>query len=515
MNRRNFALSWGRKMFFGLGWPLFSLIGLFHLSGQLIPESTLSIVYFVMTFIGHYGLLTSLIFFILYVPIVSLIPSYYFSRLWTVVLVLVTAALLAFDAYLFSHYRLHISPFVIDLVQNGAIEKLLQVKQIALVGVGAAGLALFLYIWIRGESLWRSMQRRFSNPVRNWYLVLILFSFLGSQALHIYGDAFGKFEITQYSQLFPFHYPATARGFFSKLSIPMTESTTNPLMTGNFHYPLSKMSCSGVKNKNILFILADQWKPETLNEELMPSLTHYEQHGIKFSNHQATSTEASDAIFSLLYSMPGFYKEAAALKKKTSVFMEELSKRNYEFSMTENWDGWIKAYIEKENKSPFFGIMNVNLDQDENSIKAFDARVRKVIEELEAKDILENTIVVITAQQGSSLSDMKVPLIMIWNDSPHHDISSFTSHYDIVPTLMSEIWECKNDSRTYSYGESLFKEENKASYLISSPKDYLVLDPNDSEMIKITPGYNFKVEGNISTEFLLNTLKEATRFYKK
>lgn len=515
MNRRNFALTWGRKMFFGLGWPLFSLIGLFHLSGQLIPESPLSIVYFVMTFIGHYGLLTSLIYFILFVPLVSLIPSYYFSRLWTVILVLGTSALLAFDAYLFSQYRLHISPFVIDLIQDGAFEKLLQVKQIVLVAIGAVSLALFLYIWIRGESLWRSMQRRFSNPVRNWYLVLIPFSFIGGQALHIYGDALGKFEITQYSQLFPFHYPITARGVLNKLGLQTTESNTNPLMAGNFHYPKSKMLCSGDENKNILFILADEWIPDSLNEELMPSLTHYEQHGIKFSNHQATSTDSSDAIFSLLYSMPSFYKEAATFKKKTSVFMDELSKRNYEFSMTENWDGWIQSYVNKENRPPFFGMMNVNLTQDESSIKAFDATIRKVVEELEAQNILKDTVVVITAQQGSSINDMKVPLVMIWNENPHHTITSFTSHYDIVPTLMSEIWECKNDSRTYSYGESLFKEENKASYLISSPKEYLVLDPDDSEMIKITPGYNYKVEGDISIEFLLNTLREATRFYKR
>lgn len=159
--------------------------------------------------------------------------------------------------------------------------------------------------------------------------------------------------------------------------------------------------------------------------------------------------------------------------------------------------------------------MNVNLTQDESSIKAFDATIRKVVEELEAQNILKDTVVVITAQQGSSINDMKVPLVMIWNENPHHTITSFTSHYDIVPTLMSEIWECKNDSRTYSYGESLFKEENKASYLISSPKEYLVLDPDDSEMIKITPGYNYKVEGDISIEFLLNTLREATRFYKR
>src|SRR4051812_12023787 len=101
MTRRNFALSWGRKMFFGLGWPLFSAIALNYLQSQILPTSVLGLIYFITTFIGQFGLLTALIYFVLYFPVIYIFPSYYFSRFWAIFLIMLTGLFILFDSVVF------------------------------------------------------------------------------------------------------------------------------------------------------------------------------------------------------------------------------------------------------------------------------------------------------------------------------------------------------------------------------------------------------------------------------
>lgn len=513
MNRRRFALSWARKMYFGLGWPLFSLIGLGYLAGQLIPDSPLGIFYFTVTFIGHYGFLTSLIYFLLFAPLVWLFPSYYFSRIWSVLLLLLTSAFLVADAYLFAKYRLHVSPFVLNLIQEGEVQKIFGLNQMILLMVGVLFLFLLVFIWIKGESLWRLMQRRFSNPVKNWYLVIIALCFLVSHSLHIYGDATGKLAITQWAQLFPLHYPLNARAALQEVGLHVSPSETNPLMTGNLHYPKGRMNCSGVSRKNLLFFVTDEWKTDGFSEELTPSIAHYKDHGTYFENHHAVSSDPQDAMFSLLYALPGNYRRVIEKEKKTSVFMEELLRREFEF-VTPDWASWLEIYSAKEVKAPFFGMINVGLT-DRDSVIAFDEMVRSTLDELEKRDILKDTIVIITSHKGEHSENMKVPLLILWRGKDEVSYKHFTSHYDIIPTIMSEIWRCENSKENYSYGNSLFSPEARDYHLITTEEAFAVVDPTSNKTYKIIPGYNYEVTGHPKPELILNILEEITRFYKR
>ncbi len=78
MERRRFVLSWGRKIFFGLGWPLLCLLGLVYLKSGVIPKDTTSLIYYVLTSIGFFGLVTTILYFVLYLPFAIIFPTYYF-----------------------------------------------------------------------------------------------------------------------------------------------------------------------------------------------------------------------------------------------------------------------------------------------------------------------------------------------------------------------------------------------------------------------------------------------------
>ncbi len=88
MNRRSFVLSWGRKLFFGFSWPLTSLIALTYLRSYIVPHTTADWAYFIATYVGHFGMLNAIVYFLVYCPIVLLMPSYYISRFWSLILIM-------------------------------------------------------------------------------------------------------------------------------------------------------------------------------------------------------------------------------------------------------------------------------------------------------------------------------------------------------------------------------------------------------------------------------------------
>ena len=81
MNRRQFALSWGRKLFFGLSWPLSIVLALLYARSFILPANGVDWIYYVASIIGQTGLLTVVFYFVLFCPLVMLFPFYYVSRI--------------------------------------------------------------------------------------------------------------------------------------------------------------------------------------------------------------------------------------------------------------------------------------------------------------------------------------------------------------------------------------------------------------------------------------------------
>lgn len=182
MNRRTFARSWGRKLFFGYSWPLSLGVGLIYLRSFILPETTLDYFYFVPTFIAHFGLLNLLVYFLLYCPVSFVFPTYYFSRLWGIFLIVFLNGLILLDALCFSTFKTHLYSFLAPLQMDEIISQVIEAK-ILTSAMTVVLLSLWVFLWGKGNRIWTFMQRRFSNPVSNWYLLLIISLFLGGNTL--------------------------------------------------------------------------------------------------------------------------------------------------------------------------------------------------------------------------------------------------------------------------------------------------------------------------------------------
>ena len=542
MNRRQFALSWGRKLFFGLAWPLFSLIGLIYLQSFVLPQSSTETIYFIVSYVGYYGLICSVVYFLLYSPLILIFPTYYFSRVWSLFLILMTASFLFFDAYVFSQFRLHLNMFFINLIYQKGFSALVTNKAVLIVFM----IAMFIgsvVIWLRGNMTWRQMQKRFSNPVSNWYLLIIALAFGVSHLIRIYSSN----PVARMQALFP-------------VNIALTGQLQQPPLKdiGRLYYPKDELKCNGKGHSNIVFFVIRGWKSDSLAGANNPTLTHMIEHGSYYKNHFSGSADSEGGLFSLFYSLPGTYMDAFKNEKKPSVFVEELHKRKYQVvsfiqgqkearsellsgfdpqdvhngSLFEAWKVWSQGGTATP---PLFAFFYFDLNQGSatyaEELAKIDKEIRNITLSMFNEHVLRDTTIIITGDHGQE-SDVdglteekiKTPLLIVWPHRSQKEFQHFSSHYDVVPTLMRELWNCKSSFSSHSIGKALNDNPDHPWHLIESENNIALMDLQKQNFTRITSQGGFEVKdfaANIlpaskgRTELTLKALKDNYRFYKR
>ena len=118
-----------------------------------------------------------------------------------------------------------------------------------------------------------------------------------------------------------------------------------------------------------------------------------------------------------------------------------------------------------------------------NMVYYLDSLAGLVLSELESKGLLENTIVVITGDHAQEFDDnhhsfwghngnfsdaqIRVPMIYYNPDSEATTYHHWTAHYDVVPTLMRDMFNVTNPVSDYSIGKYLQD---------TTERDFLVVD---------------------------------------
>ncbi|MDX1318789.1 MAG: DUF3413 domain-containing protein, partial [Oceanospirillum sp.] len=117
-----------------------------------------------------------------------------------------------------------------------------------------------------------------------------------------------------------------------------------------------------------------------------------------------------------------------------------------------------------------------------NSSYFLDSEVDKLLKQLDSRGVLDETLVIITSDHGEEFNDLrknfwghgsnfteyqtKVPLLMLWPGKERQVIDYRTSHYDVAPTVMTEVLGCTNPMSDYSIGHNLFDAEPGRDWLL-------------------------------------------------
>jgi membrane-anchored protein YejM (alkaline phosphatase superfamily) len=172
-----------------------------------------------------------------------------------------------------------------------------------------------------------------------------------------------------------------------------------------------------------------------------------------------------------------------------------------------------------------------------------DSLAGQVLDKLEQTGDLENTLIVITSDHGHELDDynhgswghgtnlssaqLHVPFVIIdkkFNNTDEPiESDKLTSHFDLVPTLLTEYLGVTNDTEDYSIGYNLLREDLEHKWVLASGRDkYLnyfgVCDEN--YRVKLLPSgfYRlFDTNNNVLPEINLNynQINQAFNYIKK
>lgn len=508
MNSRKFAQSWGRKMFFGFSWPLTSLLAVIYLRSFIFPSNTTDSTYFVTTFIGHFGLLNVLTYFFLYCPVVFLMPSYYIVRFWSLILILGLNLLVLMDAVSFSNYHLHIYSYLSKLYFEEGFHHLLGSSTGSVI-LTFGVLAISIVIWVRGEMIWRNMQGRFSNPVKNWYLAIIFLCFIISQSIYHYGNIHPKL-----SDVFPLN-----QNISKQIDLKHGDNR-------KFFYPKDLLGCTGKNNPNIVMVVAKEWSSNEFTQEAMPEIFHMKRHSISFNSHYGAGTDARSGLFSLLYSIPASY--ITSIGEKSPALISELEQRKYEivslgqnedFEISENntetiqkFRNWIANKTEVERKPYFLSIML------SGSLSEIDTYMKELVLALEGKKLLEKSYFIVTGAYSGEQSPL-IPYLLIAPDRRPSEVNAISSQYDIFPSLMQRIWNCKKAFKMASIGQPMEKSEKEWLLITGQEDTFKIIDFKNKNISLIKNGNisDSSISGTnypVRHELIFSALKAMTSFSK-
>lgn len=117
-----------------------------------------------------------------------------------------------------------------------------------------------------------------------------------------------------------------------------------------------------------------------------------------------------------------------------------------------------------------------------NAAFFLDDQIGQLIDKLDHQGLLKETVVVITSDHGEEFNDLKqnfwghgsnfthhqskAPLLILWPGKEKTRIDHRTSHYDLAPTIMTEVLGCTNPTSDYAVGHNLFKPSAERDWLI-------------------------------------------------
>lgn len=233
-----------------------------------------------------------------------------------------------------------------------------------------------------------------------------------------------------------------------------------------------------------------------------------------------------------------------------------------DLAITEEWLDWLD---ETPPNSPFFGFLYyaaptheynfppdygqvfnsravdggdpTPLDRYKTALHFNDSLIERVLDDLEDRGLLDETIVILTSDHGEEFNDnglgfrghgtayseyqMRTPMLVHWPGMGHQEVTVRTSHLDVPPTLLGRALGCENPAAEYSTGEDLFTREDWPWLIAGSYNGYAVIEPEQTTVTYV--GGYFEVRDRdyrliddpvINAPVLTRALHDIGRFYK-
>jgi uncharacterized protein len=229
-------------------------------------------------------------------------------------------------------------------------------------------------------------------------------------------------------------------------------------------------------------------------------------------------------------------------------------------ALTDEWHDWLQRH---DPARPFFGFLYYNAAvalappdgyapvvsiapgastqvrrhaRYLTAVHFVDSLVGRVLDDLARRTLLHRTVVIITSDHGiefdeggqgfkghgTAFSDyqMRTPFVLRWPGRPPERVGRRTSHNDVAPTLLTELFGCTNPPSDYASGHSLFSERQWDWLIASSRTDFALIEP-ERVLVIYSAGhevrdrhYRLVANPTLPRDTLRAALREMSRFYR-
>ena len=531
-------ISWGH--WFALFNILFALIlGSRYLLVADWPSSLAGRIYAYTSWVGHFSFVVFAAYLLIIFPLTFVVMSQRLMRVLSAVIATSGLTLVMVDSAVFSRFHLHLNPVVWELVINPDQSEMARDWQLMFISVPLIFLVEMLFATWSWQKL-RSLNRRsFGKPVA----ALFISAFFASHLMYIWADANFYRPVTMQRSNLPLSYPMTARRFLERHGLLDAQEYQRRLVQqGNpealsVAYPLNDITFrDGGTRNNLLIVTVDGLNEATMAKSL-PHLTNFASENVRFTRHFSTGSHADSGLFGLFYGISAGYMDGVLSSRVPSALTDALAKQGYQFGLfasdgfasplyrqalladyslpnsesqsdaqtVTQWQHWLET--QKAKSAPWFSYLSLSSGKagttQKESEKRYargaaevDAQIQNVLTTLQEKGLLENTVVVITAQHGVALNDddsmgnranLQVPLVIHWPNTPAQQIDKLTNHQDVMTTLMQRLLHVRTPASDYSQGEDLFAARRSHDWITSM---------NNGQLVVLTPNLTLELDNS-------------------
>ena len=572
-------ISWGHWF------TLFNIFVILPIASRYLfvsdwPRTLVGRIYAIGSLLGHFSFLSFAVYLLILFPLTFIVRSPRLLQIISSVIATISITLLAIDSEIFAQFRLHLNPLVWRFIANPQGVELSQNWQVLFIAVPL----LFLVQMLFGAWCWqklRSLDKRayLAKP----FVLLFILAFMSSHFTYIWADANFYRPITMQRANFPLSYPLTARkllerhGLLDKQRYETTMTEQGRPEAIAIEYPLGKISFSDQgAGYNLLMIVVNGIQYDSFKQD-MPKLAQFANNNLNFTQHFSTGNREGTGLIGLLYGISPTYLDSILSWKKSSALISALNQQNYKFNLlstngfessiyrqalfsdytlpnreqisnnqlTQQWQQWISWHMQNEG-SRWFSYLNyinpainkegqVTTKAYQKATNIIDTEIADVIETLQNNNLLNNTIIVVTASYGLESDDknqkltassnysrqqLQVPLVIHWPDMAAQDITKLTSHEDVMATLMQYLLHAQNPVNIYSQGESLFTEKRQYNWVTAGDSRQLVITTSNETIVLRNDGnykvydqnYHEKKNTEPSLPLILQVLTDIRRF---
>lgn len=234
--------------------------------------------------------------------------------------------------------------------------------------------------------------------------------------------------------------------------------------------------------------------------------------------------------------------------------------------ITDNWIEWLSQRGKQQDaKQPFFGFLFYDgpttksyppeyqsrvdgLEEQgisnkfaryQTSVQYDDELIARVLADLEQRQLLESTVVLISSDHGQEFDDsgqgfnghgsaynryqLQVPFILHWPGEAPAKYTHRTSHADWVVTVMQKLLGCSSPSETYvSRGKDLYQAEDWSWLIAGSYHNFAIVSPEQTVVSHLNGSmevrdaqYQMIEQPQLDTQLITEALNETTRFYRR